>query len=217
MGETGLRQRKKERTHQAISEAAITLFLERGFDHVSVAEVAAAAEVSKPTLFKYFATKEDLVLHRIADHRGEAAAVVRNRTLGETPVAALRRHFLAGLERRDPVTGLNDSPAVLAYHQMVFTTPSLLARVFQHTTDDEDALAAALAEVSPSGRAAGKEDLHTARLAAAQVIAVHRVLARANWRQLSSGRPAAQLHPQARTAAEHAFTMLSTGLPDDYR
>lgn len=76
---TGLRERKRQQVHEAISAAAITLFLERGFDEVPVAEVAAAAGISKPTLFKYFPTKEDLVLHRISDHQGEAARVVRER------------------------------------------------------------------------------------------------------------------------------------------
>ena len=87
--------------------------------------------MSKPTLFKYFPTKEDLVLHRIADHQGEAARVVRRARPGEAPLAALRRHFLDGLERRDPVTGLNDHPGCSAYHRMVFETPSLAARVLQ--------------------------------------------------------------------------------------
>ncbi|GAA3037889.1 hypothetical protein GCM10017559_77310 [Streptosporangium longisporum] len=75
---TGLRERKRRQVRETISATAVSLFLERGFDEVSVAEVAAAAEVSKPTLFKYFPTKEDLVLHRISDHQGEAARVVRN-------------------------------------------------------------------------------------------------------------------------------------------
>jgi Bacterial regulatory proteins, tetR family. len=54
---TGLRERKKRLTYQAVSDAAIAMFLERGFDRVSVAEVAAAAAISKPTLFRYFPTK----------------------------------------------------------------------------------------------------------------------------------------------------------------
>lgn len=72
----GLRERKKARTRQVLSDTAIALFLERGFAGVSVAEAAAAAEVSKPTLFRCFPAKEDLVLHRFADHRDEPARTV---------------------------------------------------------------------------------------------------------------------------------------------
>ena len=85
---TGLRARKKARTRDAIADAAISLFLAHGFDQVSVNDIAAAAEVSKPTLFRYFATKEDLVLHRFADHNGEAARVVRDRQADVSPVTA---------------------------------------------------------------------------------------------------------------------------------
>jgi AcrR family transcriptional regulator len=196
---TGLRERKRQQVHEAISTAAISLFLERGFDQVSVAEVAASAGISKPTLFKYFATKEDLVLHRISDHQGEAARVVRSREPGEAPLAALHRHFLAGLERREPVTGLNDHPVVLGYHRMIFETPSLAARVLHYTAVDEEALAEALAEAA---------DELTARLVAAQVLAVQRVLARRNWLRLVEGETAEQVHPSAVAAADRAFELL---------
>jgi AcrR family transcriptional regulator len=197
---TSLRERKKRRTHDAISAAAISLFLRSGYDAVSVAEVADAAEVSKPTLFKYFPTKEDLVLHRIADHQGEAARVVLGRRPAESPLAALRRHFLDGLDRRDPVTGLNDHEQVLAYHRLVFSTPSLAARVASYTEAEEAALAEALGG-----------DL-TARLAAGQVVAVQRILARDNWRQLIEGRSADEVHAAAAEAANQAFDLLERGL-----
>ncbi|MER7131495.1 TetR/AcrR family transcriptional regulator [Streptosporangium saharense] len=200
---TGLRQLRKQQVHDAISTAAITLFLERGFDEVSVAEVAAAAGVSKPTLFKYFASKEDLVLHRISDHHEESARVVRHRPRDERPLAALHRHFLEGLERRDPVTGLNDHPTVLAYHRMIFSTPGLAARLMHHTTKDEEALAEALGEAF--GEVA--DDL-TARLVAAQTLAVQRVLARRNWARLTRGETAEEVHPSAVAAADHAFGLL---------
>lgn len=129
---TGLRARKRERTRDVIADTAISLFLERGFDRVSVNDVAAAAEVSKPTLFRYFPTKEDLVLHRFADHQGEAARVVRDRKSGTDPVTALHRHFRACLDRYDPVTGLNDHPQVVAFHRLVFTTPSLAGRLTRY-------------------------------------------------------------------------------------
>ncbi|WP_371778651.1 TetR/AcrR family transcriptional regulator [Streptosporangium subroseum] len=196
---TGLRERKRQQVHEAISTAAISLFLERGFDQVSVAEVAASAGISKPTLFKYFATKEDLVLHGISDHQGESAMVVRRREPGEEPLAALHRHFLEGLERREPVTGLNDHPAVLGYHRMIFETPSLAARVLHYMAKDEEALAEALAEVT---------DELTARLVAGQVLVVQRVLARRNWLRLVEGETAEQVHPSAVAAADRAFELL---------
>jgi AcrR family transcriptional regulator len=198
--QAGLRARKKERTRDAIADAAISLFLARGFDQVSVSDIAAAAEVSKPTLFRYFATKEDLVLHRFADHNGEAARVVRDRARDITPLTALYRHFRDGLARFEPVTGLNDHPQVVAFHRLVFGTPSLAGRLTQYQLDDEEALADALGE----GVAA--------RLQAAQVIAVHRVLARANWRKIADGRTARAVLPEAVADADRAFDQLRNGI-----
>ncbi len=202
----GLRERKRQRTHDAVSTAAVALFLKHGFDRVSVADVAAAAEISKPTLFRYFPSKEDLVLHRIADHQGEAARVVRQRPARQSPVAALHAHFLDGLARRDPVTGLNDHPEVLAFHNMVFSTPSLSVRVNEYIARDEEALAGALVET------AGARDDLTARLAAAQILAVQRVLARENWRRLAGGETADSWYGTAKAAADDAFGLLTSGL-----
>jgi AcrR family transcriptional regulator len=193
---TGLRARKKERTRDAIGDAAVALFLEHGFDRVSVNDIAAAAEISKPTLFRYFPTKEDLVLHRFADHQGEAARVVRDRRPGARPVTALHRHFRAALDRYDPVTGLNDHPAVVAFHGMVFATPSLAGRLVRYQIEDEEALADALGEGI------------TGRLQAAQILAVQRVLARANWQKIADGRTARDVHPEAAADADHAFGRL---------
>ncbi|MGW5135232.1 TetR family transcriptional regulator [Streptomyces sp. NPDC004135] len=201
MTHPGLRERKKQRMYATVSDIAVRLFLEKGFDAVSVAEVAAAAEISKPTLFRYFPAKEDLVLYRIADHEGEAARVVAES--GEPPVQALRRHFLAGLERSDPVTGLNDDPQVLAFHALLYGTPSLVARAHTHQERSE----AALAEVLGG-------DLD-ARLAAGQVMAVLRVLALENWRRIAAGERVADVQPDAVAAAERAFGRLAAGWPAD--
>ncbi|MCZ0208133.1 TetR family transcriptional regulator [Streptomyces achromogenes] len=199
MGEMGLRERKKQRMYQDVSDIAVRLFLERGFDAVSVAEVAAAAGISKPTLFRYFPAKEDLVLHRIADHETEAARVAAG---AADPVAALGRHFLAGLDRRDPVTGLNDHPEVLAFHRLLYGTPSLAARAYAHQERSEAALAEALG---------GDLD---ARLAAGQIIAVQRVLALENWRRIAAGEPVERVAPEAVRAAERAFARLAESLPE---
>jgi AcrR family transcriptional regulator len=200
----GLREVKRQRTYDAVSAAAIAMFLERGFDRVSVADVAAAAEISKPTLFRYFRSKEDLVLHRIADHQGEPARVVRERKPGQSPLRALRDHLLDGLARRDPVTGLNDHPEILAYHRMVSSTPALSARLAEFATRAEEALAEALAE--------NGSDLLTARLAAGQILTVRRILARDNGERLAGGESIHAVHEKADAAARRAFDLLANGL-----
>lgn len=205
----GLRERKKAETYRRLSETAVGLFLERGFERVTVADVAAAAGVSKPTLFRYFPAKEDLVLHRLADHEGEAGAVVAGRAPGSSPLAALRRHFLAGLDRRDPVTGLNDDPGVLAFHALLYGTPSLVARLHTHQERDEAALAEALAPPDGAGTGAGVEE----RLAAGQIVAVRRVLAQENWRLIAAGGRAEDLAEEAARVAGAAFDQLCRGLP----
>ncbi|WP_405899040.1 TetR/AcrR family transcriptional regulator [Streptomyces sp. NBC_00727] len=195
-----LRERKKQLTYQAVSDAAIALFLRRGFDKVSVAEVAAAADISKPTLFRYFPAKEDLALHRFADHEDEAARVVAARPAGTTPLAALRAHFLDGLARRDPITGLCDAPEVLAYHALLYGTPALVARLHAYLSRSEDALARALGGRAPD------------RLAAGQIIAVQRILASENWRRINAGATADALYGEAVEAAEGGFAQLRSGL-----
>jgi AcrR family transcriptional regulator len=201
-----LRERKKERTRRAISDAAISLFLASGFDGVSVADVAAAAEVSKPTLFKYFASKEDLVVHRFADHEDEAARVVRGRPAGESPLEALHRHFVAGLRARDPITGLSDEASVQALHRLVIETPALAARLLAYTQRGQEALALALMETG------GVADELTARVAASQVIAVQRVLATENSHLIGAGRSTADVLAEAVEAADRAFRLLRDGL-----
>ena len=128
----GLRERKKARTRDAISGAAIALFLQRGYDAVSIAEIAAAAEVSRRTLFAYFPTKDDLVLHRFADHEDEAARVVRAREPDVAPLDALHAHLRTALERRNPITGLCDHPAVVRFYRLVLDTPALSAALVRY-------------------------------------------------------------------------------------
>ncbi|MFJ3800147.1 TetR/AcrR family transcriptional regulator [Streptomyces sp. NPDC090088] len=200
MGEMGLRERKKRRMYEDVSDTAVRLFLAKGFDAVSVAEVAAAAGISKPTLFRYFPAKEDLVLHRIADHETEAARLVAG---AESPVAVLRDHFLDGLRRSDPITGLNDHPQVLAFHTLLNSTPTLVARQYAYLERSEAALAEALG---------GTLD---ARLAAGQIIAVQRILARDNWRRIAGGERVEDVREDAVRAAERAFGRLAEALGEE--
>ena len=93
MAATGRRERKKQRTREAIVGAAFELFAERGFDGVTASEIAARADVARATLFSHFPTKEAIVLDQVGDD--DPATIVRERAAGEAPLAALREHYRA--------------------------------------------------------------------------------------------------------------------------
>ncbi len=122
----GLRERKKARTRASIADAAIDLFGRHGFDRVTVAEVARAAEVSVATVFNYFPTKEDLFFDRQDEIVSHLANVVRDRHPAEPFVAACRRDMLALIERGDWRVGL--SPQMARFYTMVDESPALQAR-----------------------------------------------------------------------------------------
>ncbi|MFG2842602.1 TetR family transcriptional regulator [Kitasatospora sp. NPDC048296] len=204
-----LRERKKIQTGIRIFRAAIGLFAERGFDQVSVAEIAAAAEVSKMTVFNYFPTKEDLVMGPMEQHLDEPARAVRDRVPGTSAVAALREHFLAALERLDPATGLNDDQVVLDVVRLIHQTPALAIRAtaaFDRRA--QSLLAAELAAQDPA------HDELTARVAAAQLLAVRLTLIGDNHRRMLEGERAADALPAALAEARHAFALVEQGLGD---
>ncbi|WP_420031471.1 TetR/AcrR family transcriptional regulator [Streptomyces sp. cg28] len=203
---TGLRERKKLRTRNTISSAAIDLFLEKGFDHVSVSEIAAAAEVTKSTVFVYFAGKDELVLHRAADHLDEPARVVRERIPGKSPLDALTDHFLAQLAARNAITGLCDKPEVIAYNQLLFGTPSLAGARARYQERMTELLTDALHESAP------EQPALTARLAAGQITMTQMLLMRTNQERMAQGTTADGLAAQARDEAAGAFAMLRGGL-----
>jgi len=87
---TGLRARKKARTRANIASTAARLFGEYGYERVSVADVAGAAEVSEQTVYNYFPTKRDLVLDRDDELRRRLADRIRRRASGTSPAAAIR-------------------------------------------------------------------------------------------------------------------------------
>ncbi|MFI1918578.1 TetR family transcriptional regulator [Nocardia sp. NPDC020380] len=201
---TGLRELKKARLRETIADTAIRMFLESGFDQVSITDIARAAEVSRRTLFAYFPTKEDLVLHRFADHEEEAARVVRSRRPGQPALDALEESILAALQARDPNTGLNDNPETMAFLQLISGTESLAARLLRYATRGTTALTDALTDAG--------FDLLTARLTAAQLIALQHQLAFMNHDALTRGESATHRYPQAVRATNHTFNLLRNGL-----
>jgi len=90
----GLRERKKQETRQRITDAAIALFAERGFEQVPVVDIAAAADVSTATVFNYFPTKEDLIYDGMAAFNEHLLAAVRDRPAGQSVVEAFREYVL---------------------------------------------------------------------------------------------------------------------------
>src|SRR4029450_10280258 len=102
--ELGLRARKKEQTRRAIAEAAAQLFAEHGFDEVTVADVARAADVSEGTVFNYFPTKENLFYDQMEVFETSLLEAVRARAAGESVLSAFRSFVLVrsrGLEAKE--------------------------------------------------------------------------------------------------------------------
>jgi hypothetical protein len=137
--------------------------------------------------------------------------VVRQRQAGESPLAALRTHFLAGLAARDPITGLNDAPQVLALYRMMEASPTLSVRLLRFAARRAEALAGALA-----AETGGRAEEITTRVVAHQITTTLRVLADENLRQVAEGRAPDEVYPEAVAAAERAFEMLRCGIGEAY-
>ncbi|MBB5935772.1 TetR/AcrR family transcriptional regulator [Streptomyces zagrosensis] len=104
----GLRERKKRQTRQHISDMATGLFLERGFDAVTIAEIAAAADVSVNTVYNYFPAKEDLFFDRSMGVIDRLPRYVRGREPGESAALSVLRQFRFEVECVSPTVGLFD-------------------------------------------------------------------------------------------------------------
>ncbi|MET7988302.1 TetR family transcriptional regulator [Streptomyces sp. NPDC005281] len=124
----GLRERKKRQTRQYISDVATGLFLERGFDAVTVAEIADAANVSVNTVYNYFPAKEDLFLDRSAGVADRLAPWVRGRAKGESAAAAVLRELREEVEAVSPRLGLMAGYA--RFMQVVHEAPALRSRLW---------------------------------------------------------------------------------------
>src|SRR4051812_15034087 len=130
-------------TRAKISQVATRLFLERGFDEVTVAEVAREAGVSSVTVFKHFPRKEDLLLDRQVDAADVLRAAVRNRAPGVDVVASLREATLRLLDERHGLSGVADG--AVPFFRTVAASPALIARVREIGADLQRLLADELA------------------------------------------------------------------------
>ena len=181
----GRRERKKARTRKTLADAALRLFLERGYDQVGVKEVAEAADVSVSTLFAYFPTKEALVFDRADDIEADLVAAVRDRAEDESIPGALRRYAL------EHAREVSDAPDAEAFLRMIEETPALRAHGRSMWLRHESALAGAItAEIgAPEG------DVVCAAFARFALEAVHLI----------------HNHPNPEAAAEAVFGLLEDG------
>jgi AcrR family transcriptional regulator len=139
----GLRERVRRRTRGEIADAALSLFLERGFDSVTVSEVAEAAGVSEKTVFNHFPTKAELVFDADLDLIAGLVAAIRERPVGCSILTAVRSHLREDL----PDVGDDAGPEIRRrFQRMVTESPTLLAHRRQMTADYEERLGGVLAE-----------------------------------------------------------------------
>ena len=158
-----LRERKKRLTREAIFAAAHELFAERGFDGVTVAEIADAANISVKTLFTYIGAKEELLFSGQPTVLDAIVAAVSSRRLGQTPLVAAGQALLAAVDDQD--RGLDP------FLRAASSGPAARSRLRAVLDETENALAAAL-----TARRDGPRELAARRLTAAQIMVLVRAV-----------------------------------------
>src|SRR6266516_4274234 len=202
----GLRERKKQQTRQLIADTARRLFGERGFEDVTVAEVARAADVSEATVFNYFPTKEDLFYSGLEAFEEELLSAIREREGGESVLAAFGRFILKPrglLASRDPEA----TERLAAIVRTIAESPALLAREQRILARYTDSLAAVI-----GAETAAKPDAIEPRVAASALIGVHRALLEYTLRQILAGTRNPLRSRRVRAEAKRALALLERGL-----
>lgn len=204
VAEVGLRERKKQQTRELIADTARRLFAERGFDQVTVAEVARAANVSEVTVFNYFPTKEDLLYGGMQFFEERLLDAVRNRQPGESVLEAFRRPIIEGFKRlaTDEATA-----AIIASGNLIHASPALEVREREIVANYTRMLADLLAE--EAGVKPG--DVEAMGVASA-LMGVQRALVGYVRGSVLAGRRGEKLTSDARSQATRAFARLEKGL-----
>jgi AcrR family transcriptional regulator len=197
----GLRERKKARTRALIADTAMGLFAARGFDEVTVAEVAEAADVGVTTVFNYFPTKEDLFYDRQEAVVEHLSHVVQARQLGESFAASCRRDMLELIAARDWRAGL--VPSMADFWRLIDRSPALQARARLMVDLSAAHLAATLA-----GELATTADDIVAVSAASVLTALRNALLEQARRDILAGKPLKVIAERLAQATNQAFDLL---------
>jgi AcrR family transcriptional regulator len=194
----GLRESKKLWIRQEIADKAMQLFVARGFDRVTVAEVAAAANVSEKTVFNYFPTKEDLFFDEVPAREAALVDAVRNRQPGETILASLRRMQADQCPRMC-------SPGFATFARIIEESAALRAKELEIMARYSEVLGEAI-------RAELGADELDAKVAANVLVGVHWQFFRNARTQALAGRTGPAAVKRLRSDLERAYGLLERGL-----
>jgi AcrR family transcriptional regulator len=193
---SGLRERKKARTREAIIDAALDLFAGKGFDATTIEDIAAAADVSPRTFFRYFDSKVDLVMARNEAHGDKIGPLIAARPPSEGPLEALRQVM------QQMLLELLADPSVVREFQVMMGTPTLRKMAREHFYEEEAELVNAFA--TRLGTDDG--DLTANLMAAAAASAMWTVIE--HW--LADGSEVERLPPMI----DEAFALLEQGFSE---
>ena len=192
MTKPGLRERKKQKTRSAIQREAMRLFQQQGYDATTVEQIAEAAEVSQSTFFRYFPTKEDVVL--LDDYDPVIAAMIAARPADEPAVAAIRAAMIEAMR----VVLVEDEKLVKDRIGFMLSVPAIRARMFEQSSSTQVMFCEVLAK-----RTGRDPDSFDVQVAAGAILGALNT-AVMYWAQ----------HPDATLdeLAERALTLVESGL-----
>lgn len=213
VSQPGLRERKKHATRKLIADTARGLFIERGFDAVTVSEIAREADVAEKTVFNYFPTKEDLFYSRLEAFQDEMLTAIRERQAGDSVLTAFidflstQRGVLAGASSKG--TDNEATEQLRTITRVITESPALLARERQVFAGYAVSLAALIADET------GAAPSDVAPLVVANtLLGIHRSLIELVRRRTLAGARAAAVARELRAATKRAHALLEPGLGD---
>jgi AcrR family transcriptional regulator len=190
---SGLRERKKARTREAIIDAALDLFGRKGFEATTIEDIAAAADVSPRTFFRYFDSKVDLVMAHNEAHGDKIGPLIAARPATEGPLEALRQVVQQMLLERLA------EPSVVREFQVMMSSPTLRKMAREHFYEEEAELISAFA----ARLGTGDDDLTANVMASAAAATIWTVVER--W--LAGGKEVERLP----SMIDEAFALLEAG------
>jgi AcrR family transcriptional regulator len=199
----GLRERKKRQTREAIAGAALELFQARGFDDVTVADVARAADVSEKTVFNYFPTKEDLVFHRGEARMAALVEAIRSRPAGASVVEVFRRWTMDVIDRLES----EQAESLLVVPRLVRQSAALRDRLFIGWEEEAATLSPVIAEEA----AQSERDLEP-WVVARTLAWTYRIVYRFAVGRLLAGEDQRAVAAELREQAGRVFDLLESGL-----